>query len=323
MEAVKYVEGHPNVIEPGKPPSSAATRKDVAMENAVHDSARKAGSEIKLGTETHGIAAYGKGEMAGFRFCSEPYCSLVGEKVGAILNGLPKNYDKAMVSDLRHLYLRIKGVERALKDGQIIEEMANRFSHQLAKELESYAERDAAIGSLLRRTTEDLRAKRDQIRGELEAKPPSLPAKRPLQPAGPGTAGTRYGRTYRIDGDPAAIARSQRGYQVYEYRNKADELLYVGKSGGAGGETPISWPDRLKEEHILTEWVGEVRSVSVTSELSEQDAFALEEALIPEAKYNKKLGEHSSRFPQGGTSAGAAVAGKHGSRARFSLDVMF
>src|SRR5262249_30626437 len=64
-----------------------------------------------------------------------------------------------------------------------------------------------------------------------------------------GVAGTRMGRTYRIKGNTAAIRNSQTGYQVYEYRNSDGELLYVGKSGGAGGQHPISWLDRLRTDH--------------------------------------------------------------------------
>ncbi len=140
---------------------------------------------------------------------------------------------------------------------------------------------------------------------------------------GTGTAGTRVGRTYRINGNPTAIAESKQGYQVYEYRNETGDLLYVGKSGGASGEKPMNWTDRLKNEHIQKEWIGEARTVTVTSKLVEQEALALEEALIPTAKYNVKLGEHSTRFPQGGTSASAATATKHGSVNRFLLDIMF
>jgi hypothetical protein len=109
---------------------------------------------------------------------------------------------------------------------------------------------------------------------------------------------------------------------VYEYRNKAGELLYVGKSGGAGGVKTLNWPDRLKAEHIQTEWIGEARTVTVISELGEQEAFGLEEVEIPEAKYNRKPGEYSVRFPQGDASANAATARKTGFRAHFSIDVM-
>jgi hypothetical protein len=314
----------PRVEKPPAPkPRKPATQKDVEMDRAVHQSAREAGSELQLDDEKHGIAAYGKGEEAGLRFCSEPYCSLVREKVGTILDELPKDYDPAMRSDLRHLYLRIEPIERLLKSKQITEIEANRFSHEIAKELESYAQRDRSIGRLLKKTTEELRANRAQITRELEGltEPPERPR---TQPGTRGTAGTRAARTYRIrNTDSAAFAESQRGYQVYEYRNAKGELLYVGKSGGAGGKNPMNWPDRLKNEHIKTEWIGEASTVNVTSGLGEQEAFALEEVMIPKAKYNKKPGEYSSRFPQGNVSANAAAASKHGVQGRFSLDVMF
>jgi hypothetical protein len=50
--------------------------------------------------------------------------------------------------------------------------------------------------------------------------------------------------------------------------------------------------------------------LDVTYDLTEQESYALEEALQSGAKYNKKPGEHSSRFPQGNTSANALSASK-------------
>jgi len=312
--------------KPSAPRRKPAGQKDVAMETAVHESAQKAGSELKLDDETHGVAAYGKGKEAEILFCSEPYCSIVREKVGTILEELPKNYDVAMKSDLRHLYLRIEGIERNLKAGQLTEEMANRFSHEITAELDSYAQRDRNIRQLLKRTTEDLRANRARITKELEGRQLTEPPAKPRpQPGVRGTAGTRAGRTYRIYPE-RKVANSQRGYQVYEYRNAKGELLYVGKSGGASGKKPMNWSDRLKEEHIETEWIGEARSVTVISELGEQEAFALEEDLIdqkPRPKYNKKPGEYSSRFPQGDRAANAKAASKHGATDRFTIEVMF
>jgi hypothetical protein len=315
------LEGPKKEKPPAPKPREPITKKDVEMERTVTESARKADSELKLDDETHGIAAYGKGEDAGLRFCSEPYCSLVREKVGTILDELPKDYDPAMRSDLRHLYLRIEPIERLLKSKKISEIEANRFSHQIAKELESYAQRDRSIRKLLKKTTEELRANRAQITKELEGltEPPERPR---TQPGTRGTAGTRAARTYRIYPN-GKLARSQRGYQVYEYRNAKGELLYVGKSGGAAGKAPMNWSDRLKNEHIKTEWIGEARTVNVISELGEQEAFALEEVMIPKARYNKKPGEYSSRFPQGNVSANARAASKHGVQHRFFLDVMF
>jgi hypothetical protein len=146
--------------------------------------------------------------------------------------------------------------------------------------------------------------------------------RRPAQPDGPGTAGRRAERDYRISGDRAEIARSKLGYQVYEYRNRQGELLYVGKSGGAGGEKVGDWSGRLKQDHIRKEWIGEAPTVTVTSELSEQEAFALEEVLIPQAKYNIAPGEYSRRFPQGNLAGSARDASRYGTRAKFRLDAV-
>jgi hypothetical protein len=127
-------------------------------------------------------------------------------------------------------------------------------------------------------------------------------------------------RPYRLDGDALALEESKRmGYQVYEWQNNKQELLYVGKSGGADGKKPTNWVARLERDHLRTEWIGEAKLVLVTYGLTEQEAFALEEALIPEAKYNKKDGEHSPRFPEGNTSANALSASKHGVREPFRL----
>jgi hypothetical protein len=94
------------------------------------------------------------------------------------------------------------------------------------------------------------------------------------------------------------------------------EVLYVGKSGGAGGENPQNWEARIRE-HIRNpakkEWIGAVDQISVTSGLNEMEAFALEEQLIAEHKatsHNIDPGEFTKRFPQGNLSANAQSAAR-------------
>ena len=119
------------------------------------------------------------------------------------------------------------------------------------------------------------------------------------------------GRRYRLrPGGPSFIKMTTQGFQEYEYYNDKNELLYVGKSGGNKGLKPNSWVDRLDQSHITTEWIGEAVRVKVTYDLTEQEALALEEVMAPLAKYNKNPGDHSSRFPQGNTSANAQSASK-------------
>jgi RHS repeat-associated protein len=128
------------------------------------------------------------------------------------------------------------------------------------------------------------------------------------------------GARYWIRGDPREMLNSLAGYQVYEYRDIHGQLLYVGKSGGAEGVNPITWIDRLKREHINEPWIGLAHTVTVTFGLSEQEAFALEQILIPLTESNKKEGEHSSRFPEASTSANAASASKQ-TMSTFRIDV--
>ncbi len=229
LGVAKAAEPHEAAPAHSEPAPATTPGKDLAKENAVHDRANKAKSTLVIDGETHGVAPYGTGDTAAFQFCSEPYCSIVREKVGAVLDALPENYDKATKVDLRRLFIEIKNLEELLKKGKLSESEVNAASHKIAQTLEDYAKRDARIKGLLKKTTEELRAKRAELRGE---PPPAERAPRACSGSScPGTAGTRAGRTYHIHTDTvaekAAFDRSQRGSQVYEYRDKNGELLYV------------------------------------------------------------------------------------------------
>ncbi len=112
------------------------------------------------------------------------------------------------------------------------------------------------------------------------------------------------------------IDASKRGYQVYVMKDAYGTVLYVGKSGGAGGVAPQSWEDRVRahiDDPTKKEWIGEVDHISVTSDLSEMEAFALEQSLISQTKAtNKNIspGEFTTRFPQGDLSANAQAASR-------------
>jgi hypothetical protein len=99
------------------------------------------------------------------------------------------------------------------------------------------------------------------------------------------------------------VTKSTKGYQVYVLRDVEGNVLYVGKSGGAGGVSPQNWLDRVRK-HIVDadkkEWIGTVDSITVTSELTEMEAFGLEEGLIDVTKatnHNISKGEFTTRFP--------------------------
>jgi hypothetical protein len=64
------------------------------------------------------------------------------------------------------------------------------------------------------------------------------------------------------------VARSQRGYQVYVVKDRNGKVLYVGKSGGAGGKEPGTWIDRVRahiKDSSKRDWIGEVDQITVTS----------------------------------------------------------
>ena len=294
--------------EAGGEKPAAKAGPETVKKNVVHESAKQSDSEVKLEDGTHGVAAYGEGKEAGFEFCSNG-CDRVARKLKVILDGLPENYDFQMVRNLRHLYLRIGGVEKELVSGRIKKPEANRFAREVAKELNTYVNQDVYLDKLLQQSAKQLQVNRAQVSQGAGT-----------QQQKPGISGRRLERNYRIEGDRDDINFSRRGYQVYEYNNKQGELLYVGMSGGA--KTQQDWLDRFWKDHVKTEWIGEAETVSVRPLLNEQDALALEETLIPIAKYNKQKGVHSSRFPEGGTSSIAAKASKR-KPFRFKIKVVF
>jgi hypothetical protein len=112
----------------------------------------------------------------------------------------------------------------------------------------------------------------------------------------------------------ADLKASKQGYQVYMLKDSKGNVLYVGKSGGAGGLKPDSWEDRIRahiKDVTKKDWIGEVDQISVTSQLTEMEAFAAEEDLISKHKvtsYNREPGEFTTRFPEGNLSANAQNA---------------
>jgi RHS repeat-associated protein len=130
----------------------------------------------------------------------------------------------------------------------------------------------------------------------------------------------KNGARYWIRGDPREMVNSLAGHQVYEYRDREGQLLYVGRSGGEEAEAPDTWIDRLKNKHINAKWIGLAATVTITSALTLPEALALEQILIPLALFNKKVGEHSGKSPEGGTGANAEAGSKQ-PRYTFPIDV--
>lgn len=145
-----------------------------------------------------------------------------------------------------------------------------------------------------------------------EWKPDAVPAKDK----------TALDRPYRIEpNDPALIKRTTQGFQEYEYFSDQQECLYVGRSGGKDGKDPSSWVDRLKKEHIATEWILEAKTVVILYGLTLQEAKAEEEFRIRggNGRANKQQGDFSSGNPPGDLASNAQAAERHGSRERFRL----
>ena len=114
--------------------------------------------------------------------------------------------------------------------------------------------------------------------------------------------------------DPSEVKASQQGYQVYEYYTGEGECLYVGKSGGAGGMRPSTWVDRGWDHIEKHPEIAEADHIRVTAELTEQEAYALEEHRIAELKpsINVKVkpgeGDYTRLFGAAGLEANAQSA---------------
>ncbi|HLG58313.1 MAG TPA: SpvB/TcaC N-terminal domain-containing protein [Vicinamibacterales bacterium] len=127
---------------------------------------------------------------------------------------------------------------------------------------------------------------------------------------------------------PGDIARSRRGYQTYVLKDRNGKVLYVGKGGGEGGKTPDNWMDRVRahiKDSTKREWIGEVDRVDVYSDLTRQEAYALEFELTHANRstvYNVKNrftpDEYGPLFPASELSTSARSAAL---KPRFTFDV--
>lgn len=139
--------------------------------------------------------------------------------------------------------------------------------------------------------------------------------------------------------DPAEVAASQKGYQVYEYYNREGRCLYVGRSGGAAEtkatratkkalEAPkkaTSWVDR-GWSHIQEERreIAEADRIVVHAELAEMEASALEHDRIAELKpeLNVKKGEFGSRSALGPNYAATVQSAQRQPTYRFETEIV-
>jgi hypothetical protein len=233
----------------------------------------------------------------------------VKERLQAVLNGLPKNYDKEKMKQLRALYINAADVEKDLKNHKVEEIDANRAYQKIDKKLEEYATKDTRLRRLvLQASPGGKTTSSTRIRGKI--------------PKAEGKAGVRLERSYNVIGSDEAIHQSKQGNQVYEYFDKRGRRLYVGLSGGKVGEDPNNWTDRLFKDHIRTEWILRAVRVRVTSGLSDQERHALETLWIPEAEANIRRGEYPTIAPAGDVGANAQAAMKYGTTAEFGIKIL-
>jgi hypothetical protein len=133
-----------------------------------------------------------------------------------------------------------------------------------------------------------------------------------LSMGGPRRSGAQW---FLRNVDQTALEASQRGYQVYEYYAQDGECLYVGKAGGAGGAKPTTWVDRGWDHIQERPEIAEADRIVVRADLTDQEAFALEQDRIAELKprLNKIPGEFTKRSQQEAAdfSANVQAASKH------------
>lgn len=157
----------PSRTEPVHSEPTAKTARETAKESAVSEIAQREGSKIELGNGTHDIAAYGKGEEAGFTFCSTK-CPLLRQKLDNIIEVLPKDYDPVMVRNLKQLANEVRGIDAPFRKGDISEEVANTRARPFAQELEKYAHSDSNLDQLLQMSPEYVKANRTQLQEGLK-----------------------------------------------------------------------------------------------------------------------------------------------------------
>jgi hypothetical protein len=156
---------------------------------------------------------------------------------------------------------------------------------------------------------------------------PRAPAPGPKAPLFSLGAPRRSGAQFLLRNvAPADVKASQQGYQVYEYFASDGRCLYVGKSGGAAGAKPGTWVERGWDHIAEQPEIAEADHIRVTSALTEQEAFALEEVRIGAVRgtpgnLNRSPGEYTSRFGPDGLAANAQSAARR-QTFRFETDIV-
>jgi hypothetical protein len=152
-----------------KPVERVKTAAEIRMEQAVHDSAKAAGSEIKLGKEKHAVGPDGVGAEAGFQFCTS--CSLLSRKLAALEKILPEGSELAR--DVKFAKEKAIGYDAAYNKNrkQLTKPMLDQMSRDLAAELRKNVVKDPFIESLLEMSEKELTKNRAKLKKQAEANP--------------------------------------------------------------------------------------------------------------------------------------------------------
>lgn len=149
------------IKKPSRPTRRPA--EELVTERVVHEAASQAGSEVKLGDGTHGVAAYGKGKKAGFQFCSD-HCALVADKLEQIEKVLP---EKSLIQrDVRFLKNKARALDKEVARGKLTKEQADQAARDIAQGLRDQSG-TAVFDTLLQMSPEDIQANRASLKKQV------------------------------------------------------------------------------------------------------------------------------------------------------------
>lgn len=237
---------------PEPPKEPARTAEETRTEEAVREAARDARSEVQMGGEKHGVAAYGRGKFGGFQLCT--HCGLLAEKLGELEKILPEDSDLA--HDVQFLKRMAEGYDQSYREGFKEEAMAEQAARNLAAELRKNIVKDPFIDQLLDMSVEDLRRNRAELKKQASASPSltDTPASRAAR-ADPKAIDKRNAarNARRIKADPTSHAEVERAF--------GDDL--TSKTPGKTSHTTAPRADPLSQDYSLN--IDEIQAVGEPS----------------------------------------------------------
>lgn len=181
--------------EHGAVKQAVRSAEELRVETAVHDAAAHAGSEVTIGNQKHGVAAYGKGELGGFQLCTS--CARLAEKLKALEEILPPGSELAR--NVRFVKERAMAYDRAYRAKQLKPEMVEQAAKNLASDLKNSVVKDPFIEQLLDMDLPDLKKNRRALKKQAESMqlPAAQVAVRPGRQATLGIGKYTKGETFK------------------------------------------------------------------------------------------------------------------------------